>query len=77
MPLWMKAQPFRIVCHNNPFLEGQELEFSDHTLDETFDRDDSTTTPPRTRFLSVETPDVFTPKTIYPRNDHYERIFFR
>jgi len=74
MPLWMKAQPFRIVGYNNPFLEGEEIEFSDLRLDETFCR--KKVSQPRTRFLSVETSDEFSPKIVYPRRDFYEKIFF-
>ena len=74
MPLWMKAQPFRLVCHCNPFQEGEETEFENDSLDQLFDCKDISQT--RSRFLSVETEDEFSPKVIYPREDAYERIFF-
>ena len=74
MPLWMKAQPFRLVCRTNPFLEGEGMEFDDDSLDDTFDADDISQ--PRSRFISVETMDEFSPKMNYPRHDNYERIFF-
>ena len=74
MPLWLKAQPFRLLCCNNPFHEKAE-EFTDKDLDKIFDSSDISQ--PRSRFLSIETVYEFSPKVVYSKpNTEYQQIFF-
>ena len=75
MPLWLRAQPFRVICCRNPFQEGMRSELFDADLDKLFDRKEISFFQHTSRFLFVETLKPFTPKVKYPKPGRYKRLF--
>jgi len=75
MPLWLRAQPFRLICYGNPFQEGIRSELFDAELDKIIDKKEIVFFQCICRFLFVETLKPFVPKVKYPKPSKYKRIF--
>ena len=75
LPLWLRAQPFRLMCYDNPFKDGKRIEIFDEDLDKMTDCFHRPLFKPQTFFLVIETICKFSPKVKYPKPGEYKRIF--